>query len=200
MKRFAAPGRRGKKFETWQIIYIDLMTNMMMFFLVVWIISQHGEKGISNKLGDETVKTVNLPGDVLFATGSAQLTDEGRSVFQKLFADETGTVLSFDTGGLQKRLLVIHGHTDNDGEKDKNFELGFERALAAYREMRRYGEQVPEHVVICSHADNTPAQEVPSFAGVLSPAEETAVRDAKKQNRRITIEDKLVSRAVAAAP
>jgi flagellar motor protein MotB len=200
MKRFAAPNRRGKKYETWQIIYIDLMTNMMMFFLVVWIISQHQEKGVSSKLGDETVKMVSLPGDVLFSPGSNLLTPEGQAVFRKLLDDPSGTVLSFDTGGLQKRLLVIHGHTDSDGDKDKNFELGFTRALAAYQEMRKYGAQVPDHVVICSHADNTPAEEVPVFAGLLSSAEQTAVREAKSKNRRIAIEDKLVGRLESQKP
>jgi flagellar motor protein MotB len=200
MKRFAAPNRKGKKYETWQIIYIDLMTNMMMFFLVVWIISQHQEQGVSNKLGDETVKMVTLPGDVLFAPGSSQLTSEGQAVFRKLLDDPSGAVLSFETGGLQKRLLVIHGHTDSDGEKDKNFELGFSRALAAYREMRKYGSEVPDHVVICSHADNTPAEEVPVFAGSLSSAEEAAIREAKSKNRRITIEDKLVGRLESPKP
>ena len=57
----------------------------------------------------------------------------------------------------------------------------------------RYGSEVPDHVVICAHADNTPAVEVPAFGGSLTPAEEAAVRDAKAKNRRITIEDKLVS-------
>lgn len=195
MKRFAAPPRRGKKYETWQLIYIDLMTNMMMFFLVVWVISQHQDKGMSNKLGDETVKMVNLPGDVLFASGKAELTSDGRTIFKKLFDDETGTVLSFETGGLQKRLLVLHGHTDSAGGKDENFELGFARALAAYREMRKYSDAVPDHVVICSHADNTPTEDVPAFSGTLSAAEVQAVRAAQSKNRRITIEDKLVGRA-----
>jgi hypothetical protein len=54
-------------------------------------------------------------------------------------------------------------------------------------------------VVICSHADNSPAQEVPEFAGLLSEAEQSAIREAKSKNRRITIEDKLVSRVKEAS-
>jgi hypothetical protein len=49
-------------------------------------------------------------------------------------------------------------------------------------------------VVICTHADNTPAQEVPAFGGTLSAAEQTAVKEAKSKNRRITIEDKVITR------
>jgi len=104
-------------------------------------------------------------------------------------------VLNFDVGPLQKRMLVIHGHTDNEGQKEKNLELGYERAMAAYREIAKYGQDVPDHVVICTHADNSPAEEVPAFGGTLTAAEQAAVREAKTKNRRITIEDKLVSRA-----
>jgi outer membrane protein OmpA-like peptidoglycan-associated protein len=91
-------------------------------------------------------------------------------------------------------MLVIHGHTDNEGEKDKNLELGYQRAMTAYREIVKYGSDLPDHVVICTHADNSPAQEVPAFGGILSAAEQAAVKEAKAKNRRITIEDKLVSR------
>jgi flagellar motor protein MotB len=89
---------------------------------------------------------------------------------------------------------VIHGHTDGDGIKDENLELGYGRALTAYKEIRKYSEDLVDHVVICTHADNTPAQEVPAFGGLLSLAEQNAVRASKSRNRRITIEDKLVSR------
>jgi outer membrane protein OmpA-like peptidoglycan-associated protein len=142
---------------------------------------------------------VNLPGDVLFPSGRDELSAEGRQVIAKLFADETGTVLNFDTGGLVKRLLIIHGHTDSDGLKNRNLELGFQRALAAYREIQKHGAEVADHVVICSHADNSPAQEVPEFAGLVSEAEQSAIREAKSKNRRITIEDKLVSRVKEAS-
>jgi outer membrane protein OmpA-like peptidoglycan-associated protein len=200
MKRFSALPSRRRSGEIWQIVYIDLMTNVTIFFVILWAISQRQTAGVSNKMGDETVKMVNLPGDVLFPAGRDHLTEEGKNVVGKLFDDDTGTILNFDTGGLVKRLLVVHGHTDSDGPKDDNFELGYRRALAAYKEITKYGGEVPEHVVICSHADNTPAQEVPAFAGTLSPAELGAVREAKAKNRRITIEDKVISRGQKEAP
>jgi flagellar motor protein MotB len=89
---------------------------------------------------------------------------------------------------------VIHGHTDSDGVKDQNFELGYRRAVTAYREIQKYGPELPDHVVICTHADNSPAQEVPIFEGDMTSVEAAAVREAKAKNRRITIEDKMVSR------
>jgi outer membrane protein OmpA-like peptidoglycan-associated protein len=132
--------------------------------------------------------------------GSSKLSKDGQSVLGKLFKDDTGTVLNFDTGPLSSRQLVIHGHTDADGELDQNLELGYQRALSAYQEIKKYGPELPEHVVICTHASNTPAQEVPGFSGTLSPAEQAQVAAAKAQNRRIAIEDKVVSRPRDRAP
>ena len=187
--------RQRRTLDLWQIVYIDLMTNVMIFFVVLWAVQSRPKKsGISDTLGTETVKMVSLPGDVLFSSGQSDLSAAGHEVMSKLFNDETHTVLNFDVGPLQKRMLVIHGHTDNEGQKEKNLELGYQRAMAAYREISRYGSDVPDHVVICAHADNTPAVEVPAFGGTLTAAEQAAVRDAKAKNRRITLEDKLVSR------
>jgi flagellar motor protein MotB len=199
MSRFHG-SRQRKAFDVWQIVYIDLMTNVMIFFVVLWAVQSAPKKsGISDTVGTETVKMVNLPGDVLFASGKAEVSDNGHQVFKTLFSDSE-TVLNFDTGGLTKRMLIIHGHTDNDGKKDKNFELAFQRALATYHEISQYGGTVPDHVVICSHADNTPAEEVPALGGNLTPTEQTAIDQAKAKNRRIVIEDKLVSRASTGVP
>jgi flagellar motor protein MotB len=190
-----APRPARRAFEIWQIIYIDLMTNIMIFFVVLWAIQQRPKKaGISDSIGTETVKMVDLPGDVLFPPGKSELGPEGVKVLERLFGHDSRAVLDFDTGPLTKRVLVIHGHTDGDGVKDENFELGYRRALSAYRDIRRYGSELPDHVLICTHADNTPAQEVPAFTGVLTPPELAAVKEAKAKNRRITIEDKVLSR------
>ena len=201
MSRRGGPRGQRKAFEVWQIVYIDLMTNVMIFFVVLWAVQAAAKKksGVSDTFGTETVKMVDLPGDVLFPVGKSDISDEGHQVFAKLFADSE-TVLDFDTGGLTKRMLVIHGHTDNDGKKDKNLDLGFQRALATYREIAKYGSAVPDHVVICSHADNTPAQDVPAFSGNLTASEAAAVEEAKAKNRRIVIEDKLVSVSPSSTP
>jgi outer membrane protein OmpA-like peptidoglycan-associated protein len=187
--------RQRRAFDSWQIIYIDLMTNVMIFFVILWAIQTRASKaGVSDSVGTQTVKMVNLPGDVLFPSGAATLTRDGQHVLGKLFADDTGTVLNFDTGPLTSRLLVIHGHTDGDGDKEQNLDLGYRRAMSAYHEIKKYGATLPDHVVICTHADNSPAQEVPPFTGLLSPSEQASVSQAKSKNRRIAIEDKVVSR------
>jgi flagellar motor protein MotB len=187
--------RQKPKFDIWPIVYIDLMTQIMMFFVILWSISQmQVKKRLASKtIGDTTQHEVTLPGDVLFPSGKAKLTPEGEGVFAKLFKDDTGEVLSFDTGGLTRRVLVINGHTDNDGKKDDNYVLGFQRALAVYKEIQKYGPEIADHAVLCTHADNTPAKDVPIFTGSLSPAQTQALGEAKAKNRRITIEDEVNS-------
>lgn len=184
--------RPRKRTEVWQIIYMDLMTLVMVFFVILWSINQETETGTTDSIGDQTTRMVNLPADVLFPTGKSEMTEEGRGVFAQLFADDTGEVLSFDTAGLTRRLLVIHGHTDSDGKKDANLMLGYRRAHAAYAEIAKYGP-IADHVILCTHADNSPAAETPAFEGEMSAAQKRALDRAKAKNRRITIEDKIVS-------
>jgi flagellar motor protein MotB len=192
--------RQKAKFDVWPVVYIDLMTQIMMFFVILWSIGQMQAKkrGATKSLGDVTLHEVTLPGDVLFPSGRTKLTPLGEEVFGKLFKDDTGAVLSFDTGGLTRRVLVIHGHTDSDGKKDDNYVLGFQRALAVYKEIQKYGPEIADHAVLCTHADNTPAKDVPQFTAQLTPAQAQAIAEAKTKNRRITIEDQVVSVVKAA--
>jgi outer membrane protein OmpA-like peptidoglycan-associated protein len=183
------------KSEVWQIIYMDLITQIMMFFVILWSITQVASKlsGASKTIGEQTAREVTLPGDVLFPSGQAKLTAAGEDVFQKLFSDDTGEVLNFDTGGLSRRVLVIHGHTDSDGEKEANLLLGFQRALSVLHAIKKYGSDVTDHVVLCTHADNSPAKDVPQFKGAMTPAQVKLLAEAKQHNRRITIEDQVTS-------
>ena len=72
------PRPQRRAFEIWQIIYIDLMTNVMIFFVVLWAVQSRPNKGgISDTVGTETVKMVNLPGDVLFPSGKSDLSEQG---------------------------------------------------------------------------------------------------------------------------
>ena len=53
--------RMGRaKSEVWQIIYMDLMTQIMMFFVILWAISQVNQKikGVNRNVGDQTVHTL----------------------------------------------------------------------------------------------------------------------------------------------
>jgi len=186
----------------WSIIYIDLMTQIMAFFVIVWTI-EHGSKvtatpnlatGFGTGMGDQTVRMVDLPGDVLFASGKTDLGAEGKDVIGKLFGDAASGVLSFDRGGMAQRKLVIHGHTDDVGIKDSNFQLGYQRAWSVYQEIRRHSKELPDHVILCTHADNTPTTASLSPADPkLTDEEKAVIAAARAKNRRITIEDLVVA-------
>jgi flagellar motor protein MotB len=194
MKRFAnTPKTKRSGGSSWQIIYMDLMTIIMVFFVILWSLNQGKEIGISETIGDVSSRMINLPGDVLFPPGKHELSEEGIAVFKSIFYDKSGPVLNFQSGGLTKRLLFINGHTDGDGDKEDNFELGFKRAYAAYEEVKKYSKDVVDHVAICTYADNSPQLEVPRFEGKISKAQRETLRLTKSKNRRITIEDKIIN-------
>jgi flagellar motor protein MotB len=194
-------GRRprggGKKGHgaLWSIIYIDLMTQIMAFFIILWAVQQRQERvkaavvqqGLG--IGNQTVRMVDLPGDVLFASGKTDLSPEGKAAIDKLFGDTASGVLSFDQGGLAQRKLVIHGHTDDVGPKADNFALGYQRAWAVYEAIAKYSSELADHAVICTHADNTPAEPLPPVGSDLTDQEKAVIREARAKNRRITIED-----------
>jgi outer membrane protein OmpA-like peptidoglycan-associated protein len=187
----------------WAIIYIDLMTQIMIFFVILWTVERRGEEtktasiGTGLGLGDQTVRMVNLPGDVLFASGKTALGPEGVKIVDDLFGDPDSGVLAFDQGGLATRKLAIHGHTDEVGDKDENFLLGYQRAWSVYQEIKKHGGELADHVIICTHADNTPAREVPPIEPDLTEEEKAVIRDARAKNRRITIEDIVTTQTVA---
>ena len=194
MKTFASPPKAKRSGgEPWQVIYTDLMTIIMVFFVILWSLNQVKDEGVSETVGDVSARMISLPGDVLFTPGESDLSQEGSDVFNKIFYDETGQVLNFQNNGLTKRLLIIHGHTDGDGEKESNYHLGFRRAYAAYEEMKTYSEEIADHAVICTHADNSPQQEVPQFEGNISKAQRETLKQTKSKNRRITIEDTTIN-------
>ncbi len=194
MKRYAMTStRKTSGGSSWQVIYIDLMTIIMVFFVILWSLNQGKDIGVSETVGDVSARMISLPGDVLFKAGKHDLAEEGRTVFKNIFYDEAGQVLNFQNSGLTKRMLIFHGHTDGDGNKDDNFHLGFMRAYSAYNEVKKYNKNLVDHAVICTHADNSPHLEVPKFEGKISKAQREALRLTKSKNRRITIEDTTIN-------
>ena len=65
--------------------------------------------------------------------------------------------------------------------------------LFPHQEIQKFNPQLADHAVICTHADNSPVEEIPLFSGKISKEQRQTLRELKSKNRRITIEDRTVN-------
>ncbi len=110
---------------------------------------------------------ISIPGNVLFASGRAELTAQGKTTLQKLASDIRTRYADRD--------IYVFGHTDDDPiRKSKwkdNWELGAARSLTVIRTMRDLGI-ANENLVQANCSQYRPRTSNASAAG-------------KSQNRRV---------------
>jgi OmpA-OmpF porin, OOP family len=105
--------------------------------------------------------------DIRFQTGSAQFTPQTIDELKPLLND---LVIAGGT------LVEIHGHTDNQGNVEKNMQLSEDRAFA----VKKWLEQ--------QSPSNFPVGRVKVFAhGQSEPLESNATADGRAKNRRVEI-------------
>lgn len=131
---------------------------------------------LRRKYGDAVRSTpdgnieITLDSNVTFASGSHELTDEGRKIL--------GSVAQELTGPFATNKVEVIGHTDSDpirksGYKD-NLELGGERAF----EVTRY---------LSARHGIDPGRMVASSRGATDPVADNATKEGKRKNRRVEI-------------
>ena len=178
--------------STWKIVYMDMITMLMILFLSMWIIDR-GKPEDKRKHGDVTLNKVEFEADDYFDPGKADLKSQARSKMEEIFFNRAHAfpVPGPDVENGGRRVVLIHGHTDDQGEKEKNLQLGFDRAMAVYRELNSRLPSLASNVGICSYADNFPAHRVKSEPAGASPQWlekiRTDNRKRRKQNRRFEI-------------
>lgn len=110
---------------------------------------------------------ISIPGEVLFASGRAELTSQGRSKLSQLAGDIRSRYGDRD--------IFVFGHTDNDPiRKSKwkdNWELGAARALTCVRELQQRG--LPGNTLIQANCSE------------FRPSDSNASRSSKSKNRRV---------------
>jgi outer membrane protein OmpA-like peptidoglycan-associated protein len=170
--------------STWKIVYMDMITVLMILFLSLWILDR-GQTQERVKKGDVTLTKVQFEADDYFDPGKAQIKTQAREQLEQLFFQQKDAFpepgMDPEAGG--RRIVIINGHTDDQGEKDRNLELGFERAMAVYQELKSKVPKLAQNVGICSYADNFPVervrQSVDGRVGTLSSK--------RRKNRRFEI-------------
>ena len=110
---------------------------------------------------------ISIPGSVLFASGKAELTSQGRSKLAEIASDIRARYADRD--------IYIFGHTDNEPiRKSKwkdNWELGAHRSLTVVRALRSNGI--------------APDQLIQANCGEFKPRDSNSAVSGRQQNRRV---------------
>ena len=100
VRRATHAPRLRRAFDIWQIVYIDLMTNVMIFFVVLWAVQSAPEQERHQR------HDRHRDGEDGEPAGRRARSRRARAICRlpatrscrKLFADDTHTVLNFDVG------------------------------------------------------------------------------------------------------
>jgi len=149
-----ARARNKKRLEAFTGVYKELL--------------QIEGKNLAKVKVEDGRAVLQLDSDVLFASGSANLTPAGASAVQ-----EIAKALTADT----QANFQVEGHTDNEPIKSKefptNWHLGADRSINVVLEMVKAG---------------MPANRISAASyGDTQPVAENTTPDGKKQNRRIEL-------------
>ncbi len=124
-------------------------------------------KGADGWVTTPTFDMISIPGEVLFASGKASLSRQGRSTIARLASDIRSRYPDRD--------IYIFGHTDNEPiRKSKwkdNWELGSARALSTVRELAKLG--IPRESLIQANC------------GQYRPKTSNSSKRTRVQNRRV---------------
>ena len=178
--------------STWKIVYMDMITMLMILFLSLWVIDQ-GKAREPAKRGDVTLTKVEIESDDYFMPGKFDLKKESLQKLNDLFFKGRNSFpapgVDLEAGG--RRVILIHGHTDDQGLKDDNFELGFQRAMSVYHEIQRNVPNLADNVGICSFADNFPLEKVRTHqskgAAPLTDRQIEEIMRKRRKNRRFEL-------------
>jgi len=124
-------------------------------------------EGADGWITTPTFDMISIPGEVMFASGKANLSRQGRSTVARLASDIRAQYGDRD--------IYVFGHTDNEPiRKSKwkdNWELGSARALSAVRELAKLG--VPRDSLIQANC------------GQYRPKASNSNKSTRVQNRRV---------------
>ena len=195
---------------TWQAIYMDLITMLMILFLLLWVISAGKSESKSSGF---PFKSLNI-GENSFTSGSADLTGEAKKQIldavlyqsKQPFLPKVG----YDKEEEQYRILMVHGHTDHAPPKgsknphEANMKYGYDRAMSVYKVLKdeykglvKQGKnELPlDHtdkvlISVCSHSFSYPIHNSKLVNGKNALPSDTK----EKANRRVNITASVITK------
>jgi flagellar motor protein MotB len=180
--------------STWKIVYMDMITVLMVMFLTLWLSGIQGSEK-EKRGGDIIENRITIPADDFFDSGHSILKPDARSRIRQIFLDREARLPSPGREGRDRIMYVIEGYTDDQGAKNSNFELGFNRAVAVYNELNASGKlpDFSKNVSICTHADNRPWR--PLVDGKIESSKSIAAGTTlvmtpdllRRRNRRVSV-------------
>ena len=96
--------------------------------------------------GNLRIEIVDTVGTSFFNVGDADLSDSGKALLQGIVPALKGL----------DRKLIIEGHTDSLGMREKNWDLSTQRALAARSELEKSGIPPNQIEMVAGYADTKP--------------------------------------------
>ena len=196
---------------TWQAIYMDLITMLMILFLLLWVISTG--KG-DNKSSGFPFKSLNI-GENSFKSGSSALTSEAKKQILDAVLHQSKQPflpkLGFDKEEEQYRILMVHGHTDHAAPKgnqnnahEANMKYGYDRAMSVYRVLKdeykglvKQGKnELPlDHsdkvlISVCSHSFSYPVHK----SKLVNGKNALPSKEKEKANRRVNITASVITK------
>lgn len=134
--------------------------------------------------GDRLI-TLDIPSAAFFSSGSAALSDEGKSILASIVQE------NLTSGDVQDFMITVEGHTDDEpiatAQFPSNWELSTARSAAVVRYFIEQGI-APNRLRASGHADSLPKLPNRDDAG-------NALPDNQAQNRRVVIRLEKIEKA-----
>ena len=141
--------------NSWQSIYMDLVTLLMIFFILMWVVQQGGDGAPvdTNKIIPFMKMEV---GDKSFVTGKAALSKDGDNELRAKLSKQENYKALLNLGYNKKKkkyyYITVHGHVDLNGSYDAG-QLSYRRANTVANVLRELIDKAKRKAKMAKNSD-----------------------------------------------
>ena len=182
----------------WQAVYMDLITLLMLFFLIMWI-KQNGGDGVpvqTNKI--IPFQKISI-GDSSFSPGRTKLKDDAVKDIYSILNDSTNIKALKNLGYSKENdkyyYITVHGHGSLSGDYEQNMSISLGRAQSVAEQVKKTikglktSDRVNKDAIkndrymisVCGHSFNFPKVDLDKKLNINQQ------RDQQSVNRRVDI-------------